>query len=84
MKKGLVGLAALTLIADQKFLDETAGLRKELNEKKGDYFEAIRHPNTDPETVAKLEQELGELQDKLYAKARQGSDRGYGRPCWHQ
>ena len=129
MKKGLFGLAALTLIAvgaiayahgpgwygdnqggpfygygyhmmgpgyggpmtgwrgggyDKKFLDETAGLRKELNEKKFDYFEAIRHPNTDPETVAKLEQELGELQDKLYAKAPQGSDRGYGRPCWQQ
>ena len=69
---------------DQKFLDETVGLRKELNEKRFDYFEAKRNPNTDPGTVAKLERELRELRDQLHAKAPQGKGRGYGTPCWRQ
>jgi hypothetical protein len=69
---------------DQKFLDETAGLRKELNEKRFDYFEAMRNPKTDPETVTRLEKEIGELQNQLYAKAPQGKGRGYRTPCWQQ
>jgi len=39
---------------DQKFLDETVGLRKELHEKRFDYFEATRNPKTDTETITKL------------------------------
>lgn len=61
---------------DQKFLDETAGLRKELNEKRFEYLEAIRNPDTTPETVTKLEKEIHELQDKIYEKAPR---RTYGR-----
>jgi len=67
---------------DQKYLDETADLRKELNTKKFEYFEAIRNPKTAPETVAKLEKEIGELQGTLNAKAPQGTNRGYNMPCW--
>jgi len=67
---------------DQKYLDETAEVRKELNTKKFEYFEAIRNPKTDPETVAKLEKEIGELQNKLYANAPQGKNRGFSMPCW--
>ncbi len=66
---------------DQKFLDETADLRKELNSKRFEYFEAVRNPKTDPETVTKLEKEIGELQGKLYEKAPRGT-RGFGGPCW--
>ena len=68
----------------QKFLDETVGVRKELNSKRFEYSEAIRNPKTDPETVAKLEREIGELQNQVYAKAPQGTNRGYRMPCWQQ
>ena len=67
---------------NQKYLDETADARKELNTKKFEYFEAIRNPKTDTETVTKLEKEIGELQNKLYANAPQGTDRVFGMPCW--
>ena len=69
---------------DQKFLDETVGVRKQLNSKRFEYSEAIRNPKTDPETVAKLERENGELQNQVYAKAPQGTNRGYRMPCWQQ
>jgi hypothetical protein len=69
---------------DQKFLDETAGLRKELHEKRFDYIEAMRNPKTDPETVAKLGRESGELRDKIHAKAPRGQGRGFRTPCWRQ
>lgn len=62
--------------ACQKFLDDTAGTRKELNMKRYEYFEAIRNPKTTPETVAKLEKELRDIQEKVYSKAPQG--------CWAQ
>jgi hypothetical protein len=58
----------------QKFMDETAGMRKDLHNKRYEYFEAVRNPKTTPETAAKLEKELRELQGKIYEKAPQG--------CW--
>jgi len=66
---------------DQKFLDETADVKKELNTKRFEYFEAVRNPKTDPETVTKLEKEIGDLQGKLNEKAPRGT-RGFGGPCW--
>ena len=62
--------------ACQKFLDENAGLRKELNTKRFEYFEAVRNPKTTAESAAKVEKELRDLQEKLYSKAPQG--------CWMQ
>jgi hypothetical protein len=58
----------------QKFLDETAGMRKELYNKRFEYSEALRSPKTTTETVANLEKEIRELQDNIYKKAPQG--------CW--
>jgi hypothetical protein len=52
----------------QKFLDETTGLRKELFNKRYEYFEAYRNPKTSPETITKLEKEIRELQGKMHAK----------------
>jgi hypothetical protein len=52
----------------QKFYDETAGLRKELNNKRFEYFEAARNPKTTGEALAKMEKEVRDLQDKIYAK----------------
>jgi hypothetical protein len=40
---------------DQKFLDETADLRKELHNKEFEYFEEIRNPVTGTGKVTKLE-----------------------------
>jgi hypothetical protein len=58
--------------ACQKFLDETAGTRKDFHNKRYEYFEAIRNPQTTPETAAKLEKELRDLHEKIYANAPQG------------
>lgn len=69
---------------DQKFLDETFSLRKELHNKRFDYFEALRNPKTDPETITKLEREMRELKDQLAAKAPQKPKRGYDNPCWRR
>lgn len=67
---------------DQKFLDETAELRKELHQKKFEYMEIVRNPETDEQTVAKLEKEIDELQSKIAEKApRSAKGTGYG-PCW--
>lgn len=52
----------------QKFLDETSGLRKELFNKRFEYFEAYRNPKTSPETIVTLEKEIGELQEKMHVK----------------
>jgi len=68
-------------MADTKFLDETAHLRKELHEKKFEYFEASRNPETDPAALTKLEKELYDIQSKIREKAPRGSYKGYGR-CW--
>jgi hypothetical protein len=53
----------------QKYLDETAGMRKELNNKRFEYFEAMRNPKTKPEELTRLEKEVWELQQKIYSKA---------------
>jgi hypothetical protein len=53
----------------QKYFDESAGLRKELHTKRFEYFEAVRNPKTTPETGAKLEKEMWDLQQKIYSKA---------------
>lgn len=62
--------------ACQKFLDETAGLRKDLHNKRYEYFEALRNPGTKPENIAKMEKEIIDLQEKIYAKNP--------RACWWQ
>ncbi len=56
----------------QKFLDDTVGLRKDLHNKRFEYFEAIRNPKTTGETVSKLEKEIRDLQELIYAKAPLG------------
>jgi len=47
-------------------------MRRDLHNKRYEYFEMIRNLKTTPETVAKLEKELCELQKKIYEKAPQG------------
>jgi hypothetical protein len=52
----------------QKFLDESAGLRKELHDKQFEYTEALRNPKTTAETDAKLQKDIDELQQEIYKK----------------
>lgn len=69
---------------DRKFLDETAGLRKDLHEKRFEYFEAVRDPKTTNDTIAKLEREIYTIQEKIREKAPRtayGNPGGYGY-CW--
>ena len=56
----------------QKFLDDTAKLRKEIHGKRFEYFEAYRNPDTKSETLAKLDREIRALQEKIYEKAPEG------------
>ncbi|MGO9417202.1 MAG: hypothetical protein ACLP51_18940 [Syntrophobacteraceae bacterium] len=58
----------------QKFYDETLTLRKELHDKRFEYFEAVRNPKTTGETVTRLGKDIEELQDKIYAKAPLGCE----------
>jgi mono/diheme cytochrome c family protein len=51
-----------------KFLDETAGIRKEYYNKKFEYFEKLRNPETTMGSASKLRDELRELRDKINAK----------------
>jgi hypothetical protein len=69
---------------DRKFLDETADLRKELHNKKFEYFEAVRNSETDSSTITKLEKEIREIQEKIHEKAPRTAYRGGGiaEHCW--
>lgn len=69
---------------NQKFLDETADLRKELHNKKFEYFEAVRNSETDSTTITKLEKEIREIQEKIYEKAPRTAykDGGMAEHCW--
>ena len=53
----------------QKYLDETSALRKKLHNKKFEYFEAVRNPDTTRKSVLKLEKEMMDLQWKIYEQA---------------
>ena len=67
-----------------KTLTETYELRKQLHDKRFEYFEALRTPVVDAEEIARLEKEIAELQDKIISKTpraamtRRGATRGYG------
>jgi hypothetical protein len=62
----------------QKFLDETSKERKELYNKRYEYFEAYRNPKTTPETIEKLEKEMQALQGEIYKKAQK-----VPQGCWY-
>jgi hypothetical protein len=70
---------------DKKFLDETADLRRDLHEKRFEYSEALRDTDTTPKTIAKLEEEIRGLQEKIREKSPRTAY-GYGRTggfgCW--
>ncbi len=55
----------------QKFLDETAGLRKEMHDKRFEYMEAQRNPKMTRAELMAMEKEMLELQEKIHEKAEQ-------------
>jgi Spy/CpxP family protein refolding chaperone len=56
----------------QKFYDDTLALRKQLHDKRFEYFEVLRNPKTTGETAEQLRNEMKELQNKIYSKAPLG------------
>ncbi|MBI5664189.1 MAG: hypothetical protein HZC49_03720 [Nitrospirae bacterium] len=67
---------------DQAFLNETAELRKELHNKKFEYFEAKRDPKTTVETLSRLEKEIYDIRSSIREKAPRTMNKnliGYGR-----
>ncbi len=62
---------------DQKFLDDTADLRKELHNKRFTYNEASRNPDTTMGQLRNMEKEMFELEGKIYEKSPR-TNRGYG------
>lgn len=56
----------------QAFYNDTVQLRKELNEKRFEYFEMQRNPNEGGGKAAEMEKEINELRDKISAKASPG------------
>jgi hypothetical protein len=63
---------------DRKFLDETTAVRKELHNKRFEYSEATRNPETTVDTLAKLEKEIYSLQDKVQEKGPRTANGRYG------
>lgn len=55
--------------SQKKFLDDTVDIRRQMHNKKFDYFEASRNPDTKPETILKLKKEMRALQIKMLEKA---------------
>lgn len=81
MMPGYAMPAGPALKADQEFLDRTADLRKTLHEKKFEYREAVRNPETTTGELTKIEKEIFNIQAKIREQAPRTAYRGIG-PCW--
>ena len=53
----------------QKFLDDTTDLRREMHNKKFEISEALRSPDTDRAILLKLKKEMLEIKIKMYDRA---------------
>jgi len=49
----------------QKFMDQTTDLRKQMMEKRFAYMEAMRNSDTTPQDLAKIEKEMLDLRSKM-------------------
>ena len=65
----------------QKFLNDTAELRREMNNKRFDYNEARRNPKTTRQQLSKMEKEMIDLRDKIYDKAPQSHSAEQNQPA---
>ena len=55
----------------QKFMNDTVDLRKEMNNKRFEYQEALRNPKTTRQQLSKMEKEMIDLRDKINDMAPQ-------------
>lgn len=55
----------------QRFLEDTVGLRKDLNDKRFAYGEALRDPDTSRDQLAALEKEIFDIEKQIQEKAEQ-------------
>ncbi len=55
----------------QKFLNDTEGLRRQLNDKGFEYQEALRNPNSTKESLAQIQKDINKLQAEINEKAQQ-------------
>jgi hypothetical protein len=76
--RGWSGSGSAPTQTDQKFLDETSLLRKDLHNKRFAYFEAQRNPETSVESITNLEKEIFALQDQIHKNAPRAVNRGTG------
>jgi hypothetical protein len=76
--RGWTGSGNAATQTDQKFLDETSALRKDIHNKRFEYFEAQRNPDTTVDTIATLEKEIYALQDQIHKNAPRTAYRGTG------
>ncbi len=69
--RGMMGGMPMKRMSDeqrQKFLDETAPLRRQMVGKRFDFMEALRNPKTTAEDLAKIEKGMLELRIKMLDK----------------
>ena len=65
------GPGSMTSENRQKFLDDTTALRKEMNDRRFQYRELMRNPDTHREQLASLEKSMIDLRTKISEKADQ-------------
>ena len=65
---------------NQKFLDDTVELRKEMHNKRFEYREALRNPKTTRHQLSKIEKEMIDLRDKIYDKVPQNQEAKENKP----
>lgn len=58
----------------RKFFDETVNERRNLELKRFEYYEAVRNPGTDADTIGRLAKEMHEIRQEIAKKAPAG--------CW--
>lgn len=68
---GMMGGAMMSLMSpgqQQEYMNQTTELRKHMMEKRFEYMEAMRNPNTTPQDLAKIEKDMLELRTKMMDK----------------
>jgi len=70
MTESMMGMCGQ--MADPKFLDETRDLRKSLHDKRFEYSEAARNPETSQEYLTQLEKDMSVLREQISGKLPQG------------
>jgi len=82
MGKGYGKGGGTDLKADHEFLDKTADMRKALHDKKFEYREAARNPETTVGTLTKLKKDIFDLKTKIREIAPRSAAYSGNGSCW--